>query len=88
MEDADTKPMFDKMTVELVQDGNTLGTTSGIETLLIRLETQLPGEDPFIVLETAGWSLDPDDIDSLSRVMRGCMSGYKTIMRETRNNAG
>jgi hypothetical protein len=51
-------PQFDHASVTLTQEGNTLGTTAETESITIRLETQLPGEEPFYVLETKGWSFD------------------------------
>lgn len=53
------EPTLDKAIFHYVQDGNTLGTTGGVEELSISLETQLPGEKPFIVLRShTGWSVD------------------------------
>lgn len=44
---------------ELVQDGNTLGTTSDWEELKIVCEYQLPGEDRFFTLASdKGWSIN------------------------------
>jgi hypothetical protein len=49
---------FDEATFRFSQDGNTLGTTEDWESLEIRFETQLPGEEPFIVIKSeSGWSL-------------------------------
>ena len=48
-----------KVTFELVQDGNTLGTTSDWEELKIVCEYQLPGEDPFFTIASdKGWSIN------------------------------
>lgn len=44
---------------ELVQDGNTLGTTSDWEELKIVCEYQLAGEDPFFTIASEkGWSVN------------------------------
>lgn len=46
-----------KITFELLQDGNTLGTTSDWEKLKICCEYQLPGEEQFFTLASErGWS--------------------------------
>ena len=52
------KPLLDSMSVRLSQDGNTVGTTSEVEIIDIELVTQLPGEKPFFVIKTQGWSVD------------------------------
>ena len=55
-----------KLTIELTQEGNTLGTTEEIETLEIRFEYQLPGGEPFLVVKTAGWSADdPEEFKNI-----------------------
>ena len=53
--------------VTILQEGNTMGTTSEFETLEIRLDYQLPekgaGDDGFFVLKSTGWSIDgPDEL--------------------------
>lgn len=47
-----------RIEVVVTQDGNTLGTTSDVESLTIAVETQLPGEMPFFVIKTDGWSFN------------------------------
>ena len=44
--------------ITFTQEGNTLGTTDEVETLTICAEFQLPGEGPFWVIKTEGWSFD------------------------------
>jgi len=53
-----TKPTLNRTVFEFVQDGNTLGTTDEIEHIEIITERQLPGDPPFVVIKTAGWSLE------------------------------
>lgn len=50
------------------QDGNTLGTTSETEILTVRCEYQLPGEEPFFVIDTEGFSFD--SIEDLTQVIK------------------
>lgn len=61
------KPELSQVSVEFVQDGNTMGTTSEIETLKISLEFQLGEKDgPFYVIKTDGWSMDnPSELTEL-----------------------
>jgi hypothetical protein len=69
------EPELSRVTVRFVQDGNTCGTTSDVETLDIELEFQLCEDDgPFFVVRTAGWSFDePPDVERLvRRVMQIC----------------
>ena len=49
------------MEVTLSQEGNTLGTTGEHEEMTVSLETQIPGDRPFIVIKTEGWSFDGGD---------------------------
>lgn len=57
------RPELDRLAVTFCQDGNTLGTTAEVESITIRLESQLPGEGFFYVLQTDGWSFDgPEDL--------------------------
>lgn len=60
----------DKSMFRFVQNGNTLGTTSDLETLTICLERQLPGEKPFITIQTDGWSCD--DPEDLLKLLQEC----------------
>lgn len=50
-----------KVSIQLIQDGNTMGTTDDVEELQLDFEYQLPGEEPFIVFKTNGWSVDSLD---------------------------
>lgn len=63
---------FDSAVVRLCQEGNTLGTTEDCELLEIRLETQLPGDPPFFVVKTNGWSFD--ETEGLSSVLEKAKS--------------
>jgi len=47
------------------QEGNTMGTTSDQEQISIILQTQIPGEHPFVVIETEGWSFDGNELADL-----------------------
>lgn len=48
-----------KITFELLQDGNTLGSTEEWEELKVSCEYQLPGEDAFFVIKSEkGWSIN------------------------------
>ena len=68
---SDNKPVFDSATFSFSQEGNTVGTTEDIEILTISLFTQLPGEKPFVVLQTdTGWSID--DIEELAELVKRC----------------
>lgn len=59
------KPQISRAAVKFVQDGNTLGSTDICETITVFLEFQLPGEMPFFVLKTKGWSCELDEITEL-----------------------
>lgn len=66
------KPDFNGLTCQFTQEGNTLGTTDNIEEISISLETQLPGEEPFIVIKTTtGWSFD--NIEELTDLIKKCL---------------
>jgi hypothetical protein len=55
----DYKIRLSEAKIQLVQDGNTLGTTDETEILDISFENQLPGEETFMVLRTStGWSMN------------------------------
>ncbi|MBC8416709.1 hypothetical protein H8E06_00070 [bacterium] len=66
-------PSIYHATVSFEQEGNTMGTTETDERITIDLEYQLGEEEgSFIVLRTAGWSIDSaSDLESLiNRVKR------------------
>jgi len=55
-----------KISIEMYQEGNTLGTTEEYEKLTVDIEYQLPGEEGFLVIRTDGWSMDdPEELVSL-----------------------
>jgi hypothetical protein len=55
----DYKIRLSEAKIQLVQAGNTLGTTDETEILDILFENQLPGEETFMVLRTStGWSMN------------------------------
>jgi hypothetical protein len=59
-----------RITASFTQEGNTLGTTDGIEELEITLDSQEALDEPgssFIVLKTTtGWSIDSvDELNAL-----------------------
>lgn len=64
------QPALDTATFTFTQEGNTLGTTEEVESITIRLETQLPGEMPFFVIVTQGWSFD--DPEELLDIVEQC----------------
>ena len=54
--------------IQLVQDGNTLGTTDETEVLDISFENQLPGDETFMVIRsTTGWSIN--EASDLSKIL-------------------
>jgi hypothetical protein len=57
------------------QDGNTLGTTGETEILAVRCEYQLPGEEPFLVIGTEGFSFD--DIEDLAKIIKAVQDAEK-----------
>ena len=75
------KPQPCRASFTFVQDGNTMGTTEKFETLTVELETQLPGEDPFIVLKTTGWSID--DMEDLTELVNKCLDAYPGLDKLT-----
>ena len=62
------KPEVVKISVELVQEGNTLGTTDETEVLIVDFEYQMPGEIPFTVIKTEGWSFD--GVDEFTKLIK------------------
>lgn len=70
---------FDRAFFSFVQDGNTLGTTEEAEVLQISLETQLPGDTPFVVIKSeTGWSVD--DMSELTKIVDKCLGYYKDMI--------
>lgn len=72
-----TMPDLHKASFEFAQDGNTMGTTSETEGLTVDLEYQLPGDEPFLVLRTNGWSAD--DPEEISKLLQKCINAVKQI---------
>lgn len=68
-----------KCSHEFTQEGNTLGTTEEYEAITIEQETQIPGEEPFFVIRTQGWSIN--DADELKRLLDKCL--WKMEKRRT-----
>ena len=62
------------------QDGNTMGTTCAYEAIEVRLEYQLPGEEPFIVIKTEGWSAD--SIGEIELLLRNVVDAAKDIQHD------
>lgn len=60
-------PECSSASAEFTQDGNTVGTTDELESIRIDLVTPLPGEEPFIVIRTDGWSIN--DIGELKMLI-------------------
>lgn len=70
------KLKLDKAEFYFVQEGNTLGTTDEYEDLRVSLETQIPGEEPFIVIKSnTGWSIN--DTEELSNLINKCLGVLK-----------
>lgn len=59
--------LFSSATLTFIQDGNTMGTTQDTEVLEVQFLTQIPGEDPFMVLKTEGWSINTEE--ELSQIL-------------------
>lgn len=58
----DNKIEVTRCELTIVQEGNTIGTTSDYEKLTLEFEYPLGAKDgPFIVLKTDGWSIDNFD---------------------------
>jgi hypothetical protein len=63
--------------IQLVQDGNTLGSTDETEILDISFENQLLGDETFMVLRSStGWSIDAASdltkiLEQVHRVIEG-----------------
>jgi hypothetical protein len=70
---------------EVVQDGNTCGTTSETESMEIFLETQLPGDEPFFVIQTGGWSVDnPGEMFAMLSAAQDSWEQMQAHMRKDR----
>ena len=71
------KTYVNRIIVELYQDGNTLGTTDDTEQLTVQTDTQLPGEPPFFVIKTNGWSIDGHE--DMATIIRAVQSAHQQI---------
>lgn len=71
---------LDKLIFVAEQEGNSLGTTGPHEYLNIHLETQLPGEPPFWVIATEGWSFD--NIGELVRTLKEVAEKLKAVTND------
>lgn len=73
----DLKIRLSEAKIQLVQDGNTLGTTDETEVLDISFENQLPGDETFIVIRSiTGWSMNESAdlskiLEQLHKVIEG-----------------
>lgn len=67
--------VIDRVQIRYSQEGNSLGTTDDFESIEINFETQLPGEEPFVVLRTNGWSID--SVDELTELIDNGLSLFK-----------
>ena len=75
------KPEVVKVSVELVQDGNTLGTTDETEVLFVDFEYQLPGDEPFVVIKSdTGWSFN--DLEEFSKLIKTIQDAESLIRGE------
>jgi hypothetical protein len=70
-------PQLNGASFRFIQDGNTVGTTSDTESLEVLFETQLPGEEPFFVLKTSGWSFD--DYDDIMTILVSAKTAYECV---------
>ena len=74
----DYKIRLSEAKIQLVQDGNTLGTTDETETLNISFENQLPGDETFMVLRTSGWSMnDASDLTKILEQVHRAIEGVR-----------
>lgn len=73
--------LFSEGKIQFWQEGNTLGSTSDPELLTVRFETQIPDEEPFMVIVTEGWSINTakDLADLLAKVEKAVMDLRKKI---------
>ena len=60
------KPELNKASFHFTQEGNTEGTTSGIEEITIDYEV-IADEGGFFILRTEGWSID--NVEELSELL-------------------
>ena len=73
-----------KITFELLQDGNTLGTTDDWEAIEVHCEYQLPGDEPFFVVKSEkGWSIN--DSKELATVIDILQKRVKDITTDLDN---
>lgn len=70
-------PQLFRSTFEFTQDGNTVGSTSDTETCRIIFETQMPGEEPFFVLKTKGWSFD--DLADIMTLLVSAKAAHEAV---------
>lgn len=63
------------------QEGNTLGSTNGMEVMDVSLEYQLDSESgPFFVLRTeTGWSFD--DKEDIAKLLDYCVSAHHNFIK-------
>ena len=78
------RPEITKISVDFVQDGNTLGTTDEFESLTLDIQFQLGEDGPFYVLTTnTGWSFDrPEELQKLVNVATAPLQEIKSIFNE------
>lgn len=76
---------INKIQIEFSQEGNSLGTTDEYETLNLNFEYQLPGEGPFIVIKTDGWSINES---SELKEFINKVEGFEKKIRESVNKIG
>jgi len=79
-EDWNPTPVISSFQFTFTQDGNTLGTTKEFETITIKTEYQIPGEYPFFVIETEGWSVD--SVKDLETLFKNFLHVVKHAMGE------
>ena len=76
------KPEVGKITKELIQEGNTLGTTDETEVLIIDFEYQLPGDEPFMVIKSDGWSIDgAEEFSKLIMIAQEAESNFREQLK-------
>lgn len=80
------KPHTSRIEFEFTQEGNTLGTTSDFEDLVVYVESQLGNiedkeGDPFYVIKTStGWSID--SIEELDEVLRTVKDAVEDLRKK------
>jgi hypothetical protein len=75
----DYKIYLSEAKVQFIQDGNTLGSTDETEILEVSFESQLPGDETFMVLRsTTGWSINnPSELAKILEPVHKAINGIR-----------